>query len=129
MTYRNSWDYIYDICDPGHESAKNTFIENFLDAHEYSEKLTELLSLVPTELDDTKLGQAWQYIASFQAAIQSFYESESDKYSKDLNEQVTDLLLKLLVQRKAIESEVDKRGLRYAFSALSEWEPDYDPVS
>jgi hypothetical protein len=44
-------------------------------------------------------------------------------------DQVTDLLLKTLVQRKAIEAEVDKRHLRYAFSGLSAWEPDCDHVS
>ena len=129
MTYRTSWDYIYDICDPGHESAKNTFIENFLDEHEYVEKLHELLTLVPTELDDAKLGQAWSDIARFQVTVKDFYEGEFDKYSEDLDNQVTDLLLKTLVQRKAIEAEVDRRGRRYAFAALSEWEPEYDHVS
>ena len=123
MTYRTSWDYIFDACDPGHESAKNTYIENFLADDRYAENLHELLALVPTELEDLERGQTWQDIASFQAAIQNFYESESDTYSKDLNEQATDLLLKILVQRKAVEAEVDKRHLRYAFSGLSAWEP------
>ena len=123
MTYRTSWDYIYDICDPSAPSAKNTFIENLLDEHEYVEKLHELLSVAPTELEDLELGQAWQDIASFQAAIQNFYESESDKYSTDLNDRVSDLVLKTLVQRKVIEAEVDKRHLRYSFRNMNAWEP------
>lgn len=123
MTYRTSWDYIFDACDPCAPSAKPTLIENFLDEHEYVEKLHELLSLVPTELEDLELGQAWSDIARFQSVINNFYESESGKYSKDLNDQVTDLVLKTLVQREAIESEIDRRGLRYTFAELSAWEP------
>ena len=123
MTYRTSWDYIFDACDPCAPSDKNTFIENFLDEHEYVEKLHELLTLVPTELENAELGQAWTDIARFQATIQNFYESESEQYTVDLDNQVTDLLLKTLVHRKAIEAEVDRRGLRYSFPALSAWEP------
>ena len=129
MPYRTSWDYIYDAMDPSALSAKPTLIENFLDELEYVQKLNELLSLVSSQLDDAELGQAWTDTASFQVTIQDFYESESEQYTADLDEQVTDLLLKTLVQRKAIEAEVDRRGLRYAFSGLSAWEPDYDHVS
>lgn len=123
MTYRTSWGYIFDACDPAAPSAKPTFIENFLDMPEYAEKLNELLSLVPHELYNPELGQAWSDITRFQVTIRDFYESESDKYSTDLNDRVSDLVLKTLVQRKAIEAEVDRRGLRYAFSGLSAWEP------
>ena len=123
MTYRNSWDYMFDICGTTPDSAKPTFIENFLDMPEYAEKLNELLSLVPHELYNPELGQAWSDITRFQVTIRDFYESESDKYSTDLNDRVSDLVLKTLVQRKAIEAEVDRRGLRYAFSGLSAWEP------
>ena len=90
---------------------------------EYAEKLNELLSLVPHVLYNPELGQAWSDIARFQVTIRDFYESESDKYSTDLDNQVTDLLLKTLVQRKAIEAEVDKRHLRYSFRNLNAWEP------
>jgi lipid II:glycine glycyltransferase (peptidoglycan interpeptide bridge formation enzyme) len=123
VTHRTSWDYIYDICDTFPPSAKNTFIENFLDMAEYVSKLNELLALVPTELEDLELGQAWTDMASFQYAINNFYESESEHYTADLDSQVTDLVLKTRLQREAIESEIDRRGLRYAFSGLSEWEP------
>ena len=123
MTYRTSWGYIFDACDPAAPSAKPTFIENFLDMPEYAEKLNELLALVPTELEDLELGQAWTDMASFQYAINNFYESESEHYTADLDSQVTDLVLKTRLQREAIESEIDRRGLRYAFSGLSEWEP------
>lgn len=123
MTYRTSWDYIFDICDTFPPSAKNTFIENFLDMPEYVEKLNLLLSLVPNELDNSDLGQAWKDIASFQVAIKDLYESESGRYSKDLNDMASDLVSKTRAQREAIEAEVDKRGLRYSFAAMSEWEP------
>ena len=128
MPYRTSWDYMHDICAP-ELNAKPTYIENFLDMPEYVEKLNLLLSLVPNELDNSDLGQAWTDIASFQCAINNFYESESEQYTADLDSQVTDLLLKTLVQRKAIEAEVDRRGLRYAFSGLGAWEPDYNTIS
>jgi hypothetical protein len=123
MTYRTSWDYIFDICDTYPESAKNTCIENFLDMPEYVEKLNELLSLVPSGLEDLELGQAWTDIASFQCAINNFYESESEHYTADLDSQVTDLVLKTRLQREAIKSEIDKRGLRYPFQSFSAWEP------
>ena len=123
MTYRNSWNYMYDICDPTHTSAKPTFIENFLDMPEYVEKLNSLLSLVPTDLDNAELGQAWKDIASFQTAITDFYECEFNEYSSDLNDLVADLVSKTRLQRDALESEVSRRGLRYAFQDLNEWEP------
>lgn len=96
---------------------------------EYVEKLNELLSLVPTELEDLELGQAWADIARFQTTIKNFYESESEHYTADLNEQASELVSKTRVQREAIEAEVDKRRLRYSFRNMSAWEPDYDQVS
>ena len=123
MTYRNSWDYICDICDTTPESAKPTYIENFLDMPEYVEKLNSLLSLVPLNLEHAELGQAWKDIASFQTAITGFYESEFNEYSSALNDLVVDLVSKTRLQRDAIESEVSRRGLRYAFQDLNEWEP------
>lgn len=95
---------------------------------EYAEKLNELLSLVPHVLYNPELGQAWSDIARFQVTIRDFYESESDKYSTDLNDRVSDLVLKTRLQREAIEAEVDRRGLRYAFAGLSAREPDFAEI-
>lgn len=124
MVYRTSWEYMIDMCDPTPES-KPTLIENFLDMPEYVEKLNLLLSLVPTELADAELGQSWTDIAYFQTTIKSFYDSEFKEYSNDLNDLVSDMVLKTRVQREAIEAEVSRRGLRYAFRNLYPWEPDF----